>query len=92
MGSSSPYIIICALCLVILGGLIYNRMRETREILNKIVSTLYTINILLESSRREAQEWSEALRGEVSKINKNTDASAERLMIMVEKFVNGMHK
>ena len=92
MGSSSPYIIISILCLVILGGLIYNRMRETREILNKIVSTLYTINVLLESSRREAQEWSEALRGEVSKINKNTDASAERLMIMVEKFVNGMHK
>ena len=92
MISSSPYIIISILCLVILGGLIYNRMRETREILNKIVTNLYGINVLLEASRREAQEWSEALRGEVSKINKNTDASADRLLIMVEKFVNGMQK
>ena len=92
VGSSSPYIIIGVLCLVIMGGLIYNRMRETREILNKINTSLYSINVLIEASRREAKEWSGDLHGDVMSIAKNTDASADRLMIMVEKFVNGAQK
>ncbi len=81
MGSSSPYIIICALCLIIIGGLIYNRMRETREILNKINASLYSINVLIEASRREAKEW-------IGDVERNTI----RLMTMVEKFINGANK
>ena len=81
VGSSSPYIIILILCIIIGSGLIYNRMRETREILNKINSSLYSINVLIEASRREAKEWSED-------VEKNTI----RLMIMVEKFINGANK
>jgi hypothetical protein len=81
MGSSSPYIIIGVLCLIIMGGLIYNRMRETREILNKINTSLYSINVLIEASRREAKEWS-------VDVERNTI----RLMTMVEKFINGANK
>jgi hypothetical protein len=81
MGSSSPYIIIGVLCLIIMGGLIYNRMRETREILNKINASLYSINVLIEASRREAKEWS-------VDVERNTI----RLMTMVEKFINGANK
>jgi hypothetical protein len=81
MGSSSPYIIIGVLCLIIMGGLIYNRMRETREILNKINTSLYSINVFIEASRREAKEWS-------VDVERNTI----RLMTMVEKFINGANK
>jgi hypothetical protein len=64
-----------------MGGLIYNRMRETREILNKINTSLYSINVLIEASRREAKEWS-------VDVERNTI----RLMTMVEKFINGANK